>query len=147
MLANPIIGRLYSDPFVWGVALIAMWVEVRTVVWLLRKWGSDARGLDATLFAVNLTTWLPFLVLVDGVERWPLPTWLAIAGLEGLVVAVEAVLLHAATRGRVFSRGLPCAPLSWPRAWCASLLGNVMSVAVSVAAPLGIYLLALAWRG
>ena len=146
MIANPVVNPAYADPIIWGVALIAMWAEVRTVLWVMRGFGSDVRGLLAPLFAMNITTWFAFLIAVDHVLAWPLPRAPSITLLEVAVVLVEAALLHSATRGRLFTRGLPCTPLTWPRALLVSLAGNVVSVSVSIVAPLVILLLLISLR-
>ena len=146
MIANPVVNPAYADPLLWGVALLAMWAEVRTVLWSMRRLGSDVRGLLAPLFAMNITTWFAFLIAIDGVHRWPLPEVLSITLLEVGVVLVETALLHSATRGRLFTRGLPCTPLTWPRALLVSFAGNAVSVAVSVVIPYAIIHLLISLR-
>ena len=133
MLANPILVPAYAEPIVWVFALAAMCAEVHTAQWVMQRLGSDVRGLFAPLLGMNLVTWFVFLVAVDRATRWPLPEWLSITLLEVAVVLVETALLHSATRGRLFTRGLPCTELSWPRALLVSFAGNLMSVLVSVA--------------
>src|SRR5262245_57284347 len=135
MLANPVVVPPYADPRVWGFALLAMWAEVYTVMGLLRRFGSGSQRLLAPLVGINLATWMLFLVGVDCADRCQLPMVTAITVLEGLVVLVEAVLLHAMTRVRLFSRGVRCEPLTWSRAFFVSLVGNLVSIAVSIALP------------
>jgi len=133
MLANPVVVPAYSEPFVWGLALVAIWAEVRAVLWLLRRAGNDVPALQAPLFGVNLTTWFVLLIALDRADRWQLPMGWTIAALEVVVVLVEAVLLHAATRGRLFTRDLPVRPIGWGRALAVSLLGNLVSAGLCVA--------------
>jgi hypothetical protein len=146
MLANPVVIPAYADPVIWVLAFVAMWAEVRSVLWVMRRLGSDVRGLLAPIFAINIATWFSFLIAVHWVDRAGLPIAFALTSLEVVVVVIEAALLHSATRGRVFTRGLPCTPLTWPRAVLVSFAGNVVSVAVSIVLPIGlVWLLERRW--
>lgn len=85
------------------------------------------------------------MIAVHWADRAELPIAFALTSLEVLVVVIEAALLHSATRGRVFTRGLPCTPLTWPRAVLVSFAGNVVSAAVSVVLPIGLVWLFERW--
>lgn len=146
MLADPVVVPLYADWTVWVFALLAIWAEVRTVMSLLRRSGSESQRLLAPLVGMNLATWTLFLVGVDCADRCQLPMVPAIAVLEVLVVLAETGMLHAMTRGRLFSRGVRCKPLTWSRAFFVSLVGNLVSVVVSIALPYAFaMLLRLLW--
>lgn len=136
MLANPVTIPAHTDPWLWGVALVAMWAEVGTVLLLLRRvLRTDVRGFLAPWFGVNFTTWFAFLLAVDRADRWRLDLGLAIPVLEVAVVLVEMVLLHSATRGRLFTSHVRCPPITWRQALLVVLLGNLVSIAVSLGVP------------
>jgi hypothetical protein len=133
MLASPVIAPAYAEPFVWVLALVAIWAEVRAVMWLLRRAGNDVPGLLAPLFGANLTTWFVFLIAVDRADRWRLPMGWSIGVLGAFVVLVEAVLLHGAMRGRLFTCHLPVQPIGWRRALFVAAVGNLVSAGLCFA--------------
>jgi hypothetical protein len=141
LLSNPVVVASHADPLVWGIAFVAMLCEVRVDLWMLRRLGRTSPGLVGPLYAINITTWFAFLIAADLADRARLPMGPAIAALEVAVVLVETVLIDSALRGRLFTRGLGLAPVTWPRALLVSFAGNVVSVAVSVAVPLTLLLL------
>lgn len=141
MLANPVIQPAYAEPLIWVLALVAMACEVQVVTWLLRRIGRASPQLQAPLFAINFTTWFVFLVAIDAADRARWPMGPAIAALELAVVLVEAVLLHSAMRGRLFTGKLGLQPVTSAQALWLSFAGNLTSVAVSLAVPGAILLL------
>ncbi|MBK8100978.1 MAG: hypothetical protein IPK26_28175 [Planctomycetes bacterium] len=142
MLANPIIIPAYADPFLWTVALLAMWAEVETEARLLRRFGWIA-GVVPRLLLINVATWLVFLCVLAWLSGrgllyrpWPAVAGV-IAGLEGCIVLVEAVLLRLMIR-RADVQGTRI-PLR--QAATASLLGNLVSIAASLVPVATIWLL------
>lgn len=139
MLANPIVFPAYADPIIWFIAMFAMACEVKTAQTLLRKMGSDSTQFGTHLAAIQLLTWIPFLFGVDWVGRNERYAGWCIAGMEVAVILVEAPLIMIASRGWFvmqppITRGVP-----WRHAMLASLVGNLVSIAVSLAVPLLIY--------
>src|SRR5947208_2669764 len=124
MLVNSIVIRGCADPLIWSCAIVAMCAEVSATLLMLRRMGQNVAGFGFPLVVANLSTWLPFLVTVDWLvvrHGWgPVPT---IGTLEVLIVVVEALLLRSASRGRFFSRDLPCRPIGLPQALLVSLVG------------------------
>lgn len=137
MLANPVVIPSYADPIIWAFALLAMCFEVWVVLQLLRRMHQNVKGLSGPLGVINLTTWFPFLVAMDHIVPAHGPAMTAtIVALELAIVGIEAILIHALMRGRFFARGLSCRPISWRDALRVSFLGNLASVAMSIAVPL-----------
>lgn len=132
MIANPVVVPAHADLFVWTFALIAMLVEVRVVLRLLRCRPQDVRRLHSCLFLVQITTWFPFLVAVDAFER-PIDAHpvMVIAALEAAVVAAETVLLRELTHGRLFARQPQCRRLGWSSAFGLAVAGNLASIATN----------------
>jgi hypothetical protein len=141
VIANPIVVPAHAHPIVWVVALVAIWAEVRVEMAVLRRFGRTAPQLFAPLFALNLTTWFVFLIAVDAVDRakWPMPG--SIIALELAVVLIDAVLIHSAMHGRLFTRGLRLTPISGENALGVSFVGNLVSVAISLLVPLFAFVL------
>jgi hypothetical protein len=136
VLANPVVILASADPTDWAIALLALVAEVRADLWMLRRLGRGSRGLWGPLCAINLTTWFAFLIAVDIADRARWPMGFTIGALEAAVVLVEMVLIHSAMRGRLFTRGLGLVPLTWSQALLVSFVGNLVSVAISLAVPL-----------
>ncbi len=139
MLANPVLIPAYADPFHWFVALIAMGCELGLVYFLLRRRGIETNALGISLFVMNIVTWFCFLFAVD--------TWHGYSGmidmnkialLELVVVVTEAYLINQATSGRFFSRNQSSGAVGFGRALFVSMLGNSLSVVVSVALVFGL---------
>lgn len=137
---NPVVVPAHAHPVVWAIAIVAMLCEVRVDLWMLRRLGRASPGLVAPLYVINITTWFAFLIAADLADDAHLPMGLAIAALEVGVVLVETVLIHSALRGRLFTRNLGLAPVTWPQALLVSFAGNVVSIAVSLAVPLTLLL-------
>lgn len=133
ILANPIVIPAYADPLDWVVAIFAMWVEMRTVIYLLGRRGNEDIGFQRPVLLANLATWLTFLVAVEWlVDRSGWNEWATISALELLIVIVEALLIRSASKGRFFSRHLRRTPLSFRPTLIVSLAGNSVSIIVSV---------------
>src|SRR5262245_51858937 len=105
---------------------------------LLARVANGTTALQGPLFAINLTTWLAFLVAADFADRMRWSMGASIAVLEVLVVLVETVLLHSAMRGRLFTSKLRCRAITWRQALLVSIAGNVASIATSIVVPLAI---------
>lgn len=69
MLANAIVVPAYADPITWAIALVGALCEVSTVCRLLVRWGKHVDRVAQPLWAIQVSTWLPFLVAVDGGPR------------------------------------------------------------------------------
>lgn len=139
MLANPVVVPAYASPVIWGFALLAMWVEIGTEVPLLRRMGM-ASGAIRPLVLINLMTWLAFLLAVDwfsgrGVQGSGMVV--VIAALESLVVIVETILFRQ-TIGRGVG-GVSRQPLMFGQALKVSLVGNLVSITVSLVMPVAIF--------
>jgi len=122
--------------------LIAMLLEISVAQGVLRRFGITDRDVAGHIFLINLSTWGLFLVAVEklglrgGVES---VAWLV--GLEVAVIVVEAWLIRAASRGRMFPGRIQWKPLGWWQAACVSSVANVVSIAISVAVPVIVFLI------
>lgn len=136
MLANPVVFPAYAEPLIWLIAMYAMACEIKTAQAVLRKMGADPVRFGPHLFVVQLLTWIPFLFGMDWVGRHSsYPGW-CIAGMEAAVVAVEVPLIRIASRGWFLMQVPMTSGVSWRQAIVASLVGNAVSIAVSLVAPL-----------
>jgi len=136
MLANPILLPAWADPFNVVIASVSMGAEIVAALAALRRLGRNRSGFVVPLIAINVTTWIPFLVAIELLiarSGWDRVT--TIVGLELLVVLVEAALLRRASSGRVFSSRSRCALLGRREALLVSTLGNLVSIAVSLGIP------------
>ena len=139
MLANPVVVPAYASPEIWGFALLAMWAEIGTELSMLRRMGITS-GAIRPLMLINLMTWLAFLLAVDwfdgrGVHGSGLVVVFAV--LESLVVIVETILIRA-----MIGRGVGGAlrqPLMFVQALKVSLVGNSVSITVSLVMPVAIF--------
>ncbi|MCU0863479.1 MAG: hypothetical protein MUC36_06800 [Planctomycetes bacterium] len=142
-LPNPVVVGDIDDPIIWTIAAFAMWAEIKVVRSQLRRIRGIDSDLDNVLLLMNLWTWIAFLLAV---EAWAGPGpdgVLRIAALELAVVAVEAVLLHALMRDRFLMKGLAVRRIRWAQAFRVSLVGNLVSIAVSLALPLAVVTVAI----
>jgi len=130
MLANPVVIPAYADPIIWVVALVAMWAEIGTEVAMLRRQTATI-GLARTLLLINIMTWLAFLMAVDSLARHGSRLGWGIAGLEVVVVVSESILLWTVLRSG--SRGRQHPPLGLLRVMWVALVGNLVSIAISMA--------------
>lgn len=134
MFANPILVPSYANPFLWGLAILAMMIEVRTVAWLLRRMGRNVDRVKGPLGLLNLATWFPFLVAMD---RAPADTALqftaSVTVLEIVVMVVETFLIRELCAGRLFLREPACGTVTLRQAIGLSIAGNLASIAASVA--------------
>ncbi len=139
MLANPVVIPAYADPITWGIAVLAICVEIAVAQFTLRRFGLSDPHFAGPLFVINICTWFPFLVAVDAfhirADARGAP-WLL--GLEAMVVVVETALLYQACRGRFFSARTKWSPLSVRQAAWVSLVGNAVSAGVSVLVPVAL---------
>ena len=143
MLANPVVVPAYASPEIWGFALLAMWAEIGTELSLLRRMGRAA-GAIRPLVIINVMTWLVFLLAVDwfdkrGVQGVGMAG--VFAALESLVVIVETILIRASIGRR--ERGAARQLLMWGQAVKVSLMGNLVSITVSLIMPFAIFWLLL----
>lgn len=148
MLANPVVVPAYASPLVWGFALLATWAEVGTALSMLRRMGKAAAALRPLLL-INCMTWLAFLLAMDWCDRHGL--WdgrqgvqvvrfaIVVATLELLVVIVEALLLRAMLR--VVIGGGSRRALGLAQALQVSVVGNLVSIAVSLLVPMATFVL------
>ncbi|MFO1076396.1 MAG: hypothetical protein U1E73_01570 [Planctomycetota bacterium] len=137
MLANPIIVPVYADPITWGMALIAVLAEIVAAQVVLRRFGLTDPRFATPLFVVNVATWFPFLVAVDLLQlRYDAHAIPAYTVLELMVVVIEAFLIRSATRGQFFSSRFRCVPMDLKRSMMVSVVGNSVSVGVSLLLPL-----------
>jgi hypothetical protein len=136
MLANPVVVPAYATPEVWGLALLAMWAEIGTELALLRRMRMSFGALRPLLL-INVATWLSFLLAIDmcdkrGVRGAQMVG--VVAALEAGVVIVEALLMRAMI-GRAMGSS-PRQVLGLGQALRVSFLGNLVSIAVSIVAPI-----------
>lgn len=136
MLANPVVIPIYANPLTWVVAAIAILIEVRVWLIVLRRLGSNVSGLETPLAVVQLVTWVPFLFAVDAIPPTTEHVGWQIAALEVSVVLVEVPLVLAAARGWFVRPRLPSADMTWIQALVASFAGNLASVTFSLGIPL-----------
>lgn len=120
--------------------MVAILAEVFTVRSMLSRFGLAEPGLTMSLFVVNLATWLPFLIAVDWLQlRFDAKAVPAFVLLELGVIAAEVFLIRMTTRGAC--KRLEIGALTFKRSLGVSLLGNTVSIAVSLTIPLGIIVL------
>lgn len=131
LLANPIVLPMYANPGVWLFAVFAICVEILVVMEVLQLAGLRPKGLELPLLIVQMTTWLPFLIAMEWSERLAIHPAVATTVLECAVIAAEVPLIRAASRGWFRLPGLPKGEVSRSMAFRASLLGNLVSIAVS----------------
>ena len=105
-----------------------MAAEIVVALLLLRRFGYPPSRLTGPLVFINVTTWAGFFVGVGTLlgRDWQLVP--AVASAESLVVATETVLIRWATQRAFADRP----PLGYVSALIVSLVGNVVSVAVSI---------------
>lgn len=136
---NPVVIHLYSDPIVWAVVAISLVGELEVATRMLCRRGQPREVLQV-LFGIHVVSWPTFLVLL---ERWgdaeglgwQLPT------LELGVVVAEAAALWLALRSGVLARRLRTRPIGMGTGLYVSLIGNLVSFAISVAVPGLVWLL------
>ena len=89
---------------------------------------------------INVATWLVFLCMLSG-RGFAYRPWQAVvgmlAGMEAGIVLVEAVLFRLTIR----RADVPGTRIPWRQALVASLLGNLVSIAVSLVPVATIWLL------
>ena len=105
-----------------------MAAEIAVALLLLRWRGYPPSRLTAPLVFINVTTWAGFFVAVGTLlaRDWQLVP--AVGSAESLVVATETFLIRWATQRACADR----APLGYGPALGVSLVGNAVSIAVSV---------------
>lgn len=134
MLANPILLPAYADPINWGMALVAMLAEISAARAMMRRFGFVDPRLATWLFAVNLATWVPFLVAVERLRlSYSAESIPAFALLEIAVMMVETVLIRLLASG--LSARVGSGALSLRRSLAVSVVGNSVSIAVSLTLP------------
>lgn len=133
MLANPVVIPAVANPFVWCFAFIAMWAEIRTEIALLKRlgWGADVWG---SLLLTNIMTWIAFLLAMDRLADRVLPLAWAISLLESGVVVVECALVYSSLTLRARAGAGPS--VSIVRVFAISVVGNLVSILVSIALPM-----------
>jgi hypothetical protein len=130
VLPNPIIMPVYADPAVWLVAVVAMLAEIATVRALLRRAGLAVDPANA-LWLFNCASWLGFLIALEALARSSNSVWLVV-GLEVAVVVVETVLVTVWLRT---PRTPPNAPIGTTCVFRIVLVGNLVSIAISLVPP------------
>lgn len=106
-----------------------MWAEIGTEVAMLRR-QTGTIGLARTLLLINIMTWLALLMAVDSLARnGSRPGW-GIAGLEVVVVVSETILIWTVLRSGSRARQHP--PLGLLRVMWVALVGNLVSIAISM---------------
>lgn len=138
MLANPVVLPEYANPLVWSLAAIAMLAEIRTEVGMLRRLGWTA-DVWPSLLLVNGMTWLAFLIGIDRLGDGVLPIAWTVALLEAAVVVVEALSIWWSLRLRASAGAGPA--LSLAAAFAVSALGNLVSIAASIALPAAFFVI------
>ncbi|MCR9247754.1 MAG: hypothetical protein NXI31_22225 [bacterium] len=121
--------------------MVSLCAEIFVVQLVLRGGGLRDPNFAGPLVAINLCTWVPFLIAVD---RFGMlvdgPSVPVLVALEIGVVLVEIPLLWLSTRGRFCSRRTKWQPIGLGRAVCASAIGNVTSIGVSLLVPILLFL-------
>lgn len=130
MLANPVVIPAYAAPEVWAVALLAMWAEIKTEIALLRRHVPTA-GIASHLLLLNIVTWLAFLIAVDRLDRHGISLGWSVTGLEACVVIAESLLMWIGLRA--WARAQQSSALPMMRVAWVALVGNLVSIAVSLA--------------
>ena len=105
-----------------------MVAKVAVALLLLRGFGYSPSRLTGPLMFINIATWAGFVVAVGTLlgRDWELIPAVASAG--SLAVATETVLIRWATQRSFADRP----PLGYAPALVVSLVGNAVSVAVSI---------------
>ena len=140
MLANPVVIPVYADPIVWSIGALGLVVEISLVARLIVAGRLQGSRVTDIVVLLNLLTWIAFLIAVDQLVAPATDgVVLTLTALELAVVVVEAIALRILTHRRWPETVGPFRRLGFVAAFGVSLLGNVVSIAVSAAFPLAIW--------